>query len=508
MNAVIYARFSSSAQREASIDQQIRVCQSYAEQQGYNIVQIYSDRAMTGRTANRPQFLQMIKDASQGRFCAVLVYALDRFSRDKYDSARYKHELRQHGVRVVSATEPISDNASGVLIESVFEGLAQYYSAELAQKIRRGYEDNARKCLVAGSLPYGYRRGADGRYEIVPEEADIIREVFTRVDKGDSYADIARDLNARGLKTRHGTDWNRSSFKTILRNQRYIGTYISKYNIQEDGVPKIVDKELFYRVQKDPRGRSGPRRSPNGYYSLTGKLYCGLCGDKMTGVSGTSQNGNPFFYYTCHSHRAHNCPQRSFARDKLEAAIYNAIKEDVLSDDAIRWMAHETILDREKVAPEIDVDLARAQLAQVKTQKKNVMNAIRAGIFTNSTRDELLDLEEQEAALEERIREAETAADNLPTEDDIISYLELFREGCGTKDLTVSAVLDAFVTRAEIHEDYMLIYFKIKKEDRQKTADLPSPDELCSSSCLRWTCGNTKRTLYHQSGFFILKIAA
>ena len=140
MNAVIYARFSSSAQREASIEQQINVCTTYAQQNGYTILQTYSDRAITGRTDQRPQFLQMIKDAREGRFCAVIVYALDRFSRDKYDSARYKHDLRQNGVRVVSATEPITDNPSGILIESVFEGLAQYYSAELSQKIRRGKE--------------------------------------------------------------------------------------------------------------------------------------------------------------------------------------------------------------------------------------------------------------------------------------------------------------------------------------------------------------------------------
>ena len=216
INAVIYARFSSSAQREASIEQQINVCRTFAAREGYNIVQIYSDRAITGRTDRRPQFLQMIKDAREGRFQAVLVYALDRFSRDKYDSARYKHELRDCGVRVVSATEPISDQPSGILIESVFEGLAQYYSAELSQKIRRGNEDNAKKCLAGGQMPLGYRRGADGRYEIVPDEAEIVKEIFARVAAGDTYAEICRDLNERGIRTKHGGAWNRSSFKKSI----------------------------------------------------------------------------------------------------------------------------------------------------------------------------------------------------------------------------------------------------------------------------------------------------
>lgn len=508
MNAVIYARFSSSAQREASIEQQISVCTSYAERTGYNIVQTYSDRAITGRTDRRPQFLQMISDARKGRFCAVIVYALDRFSRDKYDSARYKHELRQSGVRVISATEPITDSPSGILVESVFEGLAQYYSAELSQKIRRGYEDNARKCLATGSVAYGFRRSADGHYEIHPEEAEIVREIFRRVDAGETYADICRDLNERGIKTRHGSAWNRSSFSTLLQNQRYIGTFISKYNIQEDAIPQIIDKELFYRVQTKSHGKTGPRRTPNGYYNLTGKLYCGLCGDTMTGVSGTSKSGKTCFYYTCHGHRLHKCDQRSFPRDQLETIVCDAIRDDVLSDDCIRWMAHETIMDQDKLTADQDLDLLRASLTQAQAQKKNIMEAIKAGIFTASTRDELLRLEQEEAELSGRIREAETYIQDLPSEDDIISYLEIFRDGCGGKELTNASLLDAFVERVEAHTDHLLIYFRIKKEDRQAIADLPPVLDECSYSTVKWTCRNTKRTLYHIHNYFVIKVPA
>lgn len=508
MNAVIYARFSSSAQREASIEQQINVCMSFAESSGYNVVSTYSDRALTGRTDRRPQFLQMIKDARKGRFCAVIVYSLDRFSRDKYDSARYKHELRACGVRVVSATEPITDNPSGVLIESVFEGLAQYYSAELSQKIRRGYEDNAKKCMVAGSVPYGFRRSASGYYEILPEEADIVREIFRRVASGESYADVCRDLNDRGIRTRHGSTWNRSSFNTILHNRRYIGTYISKYHVQEDAIPQIVEKELFYKVQSTSREKRGPRRTPNGYYSLTGKLFCGLCGDVMTGTSGTSKSGKLCFYYTCHSHRAHRCDQRSVPRDQLEDLICSAIWDDVLSDDSIRWMAHQTILDQDKLQAGSDLDILRASLAQTRAQKTNILNAIKAGIFTQTTRDELLRLEQEEADLEDRIHQAEQLTAELPTEDDIISFLELFREGLEDQTLKRSALLDAFVSRAEVHADHILIFFRIKKEDRQVSADLPEAWGECSPSAVKWTCGASKRTLYHYNGYFVLRIAA
>jgi DNA invertase Pin-like site-specific DNA recombinase len=449
----------------------------------------------------------MIKDARKGRFCAVIVYALDRFSRDKYDSARYKHELGIHGVKVISATEPITDTPSGILVESVFEGLAQYYSAELSQKIRRGYEDNAKKCIASGSVPYGFRRSSDGHYEIIPEEADVVREIFSRVGAGESYSDICRDLNERGLKTRHGAAWNRSSFNTILRNQRYIGTYISKYNIQENAIPQIVEKELFYKVQSASHDKRGPRRTPNGYYSLTGKLFCGLCGDTMTGTSGTSKSGKLSFYYTCHSHRLHKCDQRSFPRDALEDIVCRAIWDDVLSDDAIRWMAHQTILDQDKLRSESDLDIVNASLKQVRSQKTNILNAIKAGIFTSSTKDELLKLEQEEADLSAKAKEAEKFLEDQPTEDDIISFLELFREGYAGKDFTRIGLLDAFVSRVELYTDHVLVFFRIKKEDRQKTASLPTVPDECSFSTDKWTCGNTKRTLYHTDNCFVLMIA-
>ena len=217
----------------------------------------------------------------------------------------------------------------------------------------------------------------------------------------------------------------------------------------------------------------------------------------MTGTSGTSKSGRLCYYYTCRGHRAHLCDQLSYPRDALEDTICRAIWDDVLSDDAIRWMAHQTILDQEKLRPDSDLDLARLSLADVQTQKANILNAIKAGIFTASTKDELLRLEQEEAELSDKIRQAEKLLEEQPTEDDIISFLELFREGYSDPDFTRSGLLDAFVTRAEVHADHLLIYFRIKKEDRQKTTDLPSVPDECSSSAVMWTCGNTKRTLFN-----------
>lgn len=501
---VIYARFSSVQQRDASIEQQERVCRAYASQKGYKVLRVYADRAITGRTDQRPQFQQMIKDAAAGDFCVVLVYALDRFSRDKYDSAVYKHELKKHNVRVVSATEPISDDPAGILLESVLEGLAQYYTAELSQKIRRGYEDNARKLLAPGSVPFGYRRSASGQYEIYEPEAEIVREIFQRVADGEIYADIARDLNARGLRTSKGAAWNKNSFRTMLSNIRYTGTYISKFNLVENAIPQIISKEVFYKVKTViPQHKPSRRHSDNGYYSLSGRLFCGSCGKPMNGISGTARNGTLCFYYACAGHRAHTCDQQNLRRDDLEELIASALWDDVLSDDCITWMAETTVAHQAEDFQQDDLDLLQAELNQTKKEKANVLKAIAAGIFTDGTRDLLLSLEHKEAELSALLDASNANVEQLPTTDDIISYLQLFREGSVDQPFTRQGILDAFVTRAEVHPDHVTVFFNIKKEDRQK--DVPFTDPLSepdgSSTLDKWSCGEPKRTVYYINDF-------
>jgi len=225
-HAVIYARYSSHSQRDVSIEQQVRAVRDFAERQGLYVIDIYADRALTGTSDQRPEFQRMIRDAEKGAFVYVIVYTLDRFARDRYDSAVYKRQLRNCGVKVLSAMENISDDPTGVLMESMLEGLAEYYSKELSRKIKRGMEDNAEKCMVNGALGLGHKRGADGRYEIDEAGAAIVKESFERVAAGEPFVQIFEDYNLRGLRTKTGKEWNRSSFNKMLTNERYRGVYI------------------------------------------------------------------------------------------------------------------------------------------------------------------------------------------------------------------------------------------------------------------------------------------
>lgn len=243
--AVIYARYSSHSQRDVSIEQQVRACKQFAERHGIEIVKVYDDRALTGTNDRRPGFQKMIQDAKKSSWNYVIVYTLDRFARDRYDSAVYKRQLKDAGVKVLSAMENISDDPTGVLMESLLEGLAEYYSKELSRKIKRGMSDNAGKCMVNGSLPLGYVRGTDGHYAIDEAEADIVREIFRRTANGEKFISIINDLNNRCILTKRGSHWNRSSFNTLLSNERYVGIYIHGDVIIPGGIPRIIDQSLF-----------------------------------------------------------------------------------------------------------------------------------------------------------------------------------------------------------------------------------------------------------------------
>jgi len=220
---VIYARYSSDRQTEQSIEGQLRVCHEYAEKNDYVVVHEYIDRALSGTTDRRPAFLQMIEDSKKKEFEFVLVYQLDRFARNRYDSANYKMKLKKNGVRVLSARENISDDASGILRESVLEGMAEYFSAELIQKVKRGVRESLMKgYYTGGQVTYGYKV-ENKKWVIDEEHAKFVRQAFEEYSRGEKANEIASHLNAQGSSTTGGKKWNGNMIARMLHNQRYIG---------------------------------------------------------------------------------------------------------------------------------------------------------------------------------------------------------------------------------------------------------------------------------------------
>lgn len=324
MNIVIYARYSSHSQTEQSIEGQLQTCYEFAKNNGHIVIGEYIDRAQSGTTDSRAEFQRMIADSDKHIFEGILVYQLDRFARNRYDSAINKAKLKKNGVRVISARENISDDASGILVEGVLESMAEYYSAELSQKIRRGMDINAEKCLSNGSNPgLGYYVDEERRFHVDPEGAAIVREIFEMYASGKTVAEITKYLNSKQVKTSQGKEFNKNSLHRLLRNKRYIGYYIYKDTETPGGMPRIIEDELFQRVQHIlDRNKKAPARSRGREeYLLTTKLFCGYCREMMTGYGGTGKSGTAYRYYACKSAKKKACRKKVVNKQKIEDRV-------------------------------------------------------------------------------------------------------------------------------------------------------------------------------------------
>ena len=244
--AVFYGRYSSSNQTEQSIEGQLHVCEKYAAENGITIVKQYIDRALSGTTDKRPQFLQMIADSRHGGFEMVLVYKLDRFARNRYDSALHKKKLRDNGVRVVSATEPLSDTPEGIILEGMLESIDEYFSAELSRKVTRGLHESIQKgYYISTSTPLGYKI-VDRRLELDPETLPIIRRIFAEYADGKPVNRIATELNAEGL-TVNGRAFKPDTMHRWLCNELFIGRY--HYGELTMDVPAAIDTRTWEGYQ-------------------------------------------------------------------------------------------------------------------------------------------------------------------------------------------------------------------------------------------------------------------
>lgn len=500
--AVIYARYSSHSQRDVSIDQQIKACRRFAERQDIEIVEIYEDRALTGTNDQRPGFQKMIKDSERASWQYVIVYALDRFARNRYDSAVYKRRLKEHGIKVLSAMENISDDPTGILMESLLEGLAEYYSQELSQKIKRGKYDNAAKCLCNGQIPLGYRRGEDGKFAVDEAEALVVQDIFRNIRDGSRICDIIHDLNEKGVLTKRGKPWTRSSFNKMLSNERYTGVYIYGDVRIPGGMPRIIDQDLFDTVQmmmhtkKNPRKYTAltpeekaaipqRRRQENGMYYLTGKLYCGHCHSPMVGVSGRSKSGPLYFYYNCKGKRLdHNCQKKNVNRDFIEKFIATALKETMLTDKAIRILADAAVEYQKRKAPSVELEAMQKRLADIKKSIKNIVAAIEAGIFSTATQSRLMELEQEQKIVSSQLAMLQEDIDDILSREEIMAILKMFQNGDLHDESFREAMIDTFLVAAYVYDDEVKIVFNLGGKHESTLIPFNIEDVELSETCI------------------------
>lgn len=426
--AVIYARYSSSGQREESLTGQIRDCKAYAERNGIKVIKEYTDAAKTGTNDQRPAFQQMIKDSAKHQFQIVLVWKLDRFARDKYDSARYKHQLSQNGVRVISVMEPISESPEGVIMESLLEGMAQYYSMDLSLKVKRGNRESALEHKTLGIRIFGYKKDDTDHYIIDPETAPVVQRIFNEYASGKKSKEIIDDLNAEGIRTNTGKEWTKQQIQKTLRNERYTGVYIySDVARDEGGMPAIITKKLWQKVQTMmDKKRISPASGRDVHYLLTGKIFCGKCGGAMVGESATSHSHKKYYYYTCINKHGHTCDMHRVRKDVVEDAVINALSDQINDDDFLSRLADAVITDlQKKNADHSELDALNDQLKETNRKINNIEKAIEDGIYTQNLKVRLEDLSSQQGQLQKSISLLKLNRPMLTRDDIIYALLQL-----------------------------------------------------------------------------------
>ena len=469
MNGVIYARYSSDSQREESIEGQIRECKEFAERNCINIIDIYIDRAFSAKTDKRPDFQRMIKDSSRKNFDVVIVWKLDRFARNRFDSAHYKAALKKNGVKVVSATEAISKGSEGVLLETMLEGMAEYYSVELAEKVNRGMKENALKCKYnGGTLPIGYVIDSDKHYQLDPITSPAVADAFQMYANGMGMQQIADELNIRGVRTqRHNGKLDTDNVTSMLHNRKYIGEYKYKDVVIPGGIPAIVTQEMFDRVQERMalNKKAPAKHKAEDEYLLTTKLYCAKCKCFMVGESGTSHTGEVHRYYKCVSVKEHRgCNKKTVKKDWIENLVLNEIQKVIFDDELLERlsdMALEKLGSENKVLP-----ILQKRYSETEKAINNMLNAIEQGIITPSTKQRLEELEQQKGELSVQIMKEEMSKPVL-TREQILFWFHRLRKLNIEKLEHRRKLIDTFINAIYLDDDKMVITFNFK--DGSKT---------------------------------------
>lgn len=469
-NAVIYARYSSHRQDEQSIEGQLHVCHDYAKRYGFTVVGEYIDRAISGRSDDRPQFQRMIDDSRKKAFQYVIVYKLDRFARNRYDSAIYKHKLKQNGVKLISAMENIGDNPESIILEAVLEASAEYYSLELAQKVRRGRIESASKGkFVGGGVPIGYK--AEDGYLVLDEHmAPHIKWAFEQYADGVSKREIIDELNRRGLRNRKGKPFDHNAIHRCFRSEKYTGVLEQSGVRIEGGCPAIIDRDTFDRVQQrlDLMRRCGAKNgaSPEVEYLLTGKVYCGLCGCSMHGVSGTGHTGNTWYYYQCTGRRKkrNGCKKRHEKKDFLEWYVVEQTVNYVLSPDRIGTIAAAVVAEYDR---EFGSDSVRQLEDRVSSLGREIEKYIDAVVdLPKSARPSLYEkierLTDEKESLEIDLAKLRVANRIHLTVEEIAEWLRSFCKGDLFDMNFRRRIIDVLINSVFVFDDKILVYYNVK----------------------------------------------
>ena len=487
--AVLYARFSSDNQREESIEAQLRAMHEYCSRNSIVIIHEYCDRAKSATTDDRPEFLKMIAASREGDFDFAIVHKLDRFSRNRYDSAYYKRELKKNGVQLLSVLEQMDDSPESIILESVLEGMSEYYSKNLAREVMKGMRESAMDCrYIGGWVPYGFRVDPQThRYIINDYEAEAVRMIFRDVADGCGYNVVLNKLNSMGYRTRLGNTFSKETLYEMLRNEKYNGVYVFSRAASKDelgrrnnhldkpiedqiripgGMPKIVDDETFARVQAILTSRKRHRRQKSKRnYLLTGLVFCGLCGHRYCGDSmQTGKDRKVVGTYACNNrnnHGARICRNQNVRQQPLEEMVLRKIEETVFGESRIPDIvrAYRELSQQEEGEDKDKIRILRQNLKTVEQKITNIVNII-ANTGSAALVTQLTQLEREKELLDVKIQDEERSAEESELDEEAI--LTAFRQAqkmfhSGTLP-QMEQIINLYLDRVVVFPDYVEIH--------------------------------------------------
>lgn len=483
MKAVIYARYSSHGQTEQSIEGQLRDNHAWAEQQGITVIGEYIDRALSGTRDQRPDFQRMIEDAAKHQFEMVIVWKLDRFARNRYDSAIYKARLKKCGVRVVSVKENITDSPEGIILEGLLEAMAEYYSANLSQNIKRGQRESVAKgTFLGGPPPYGYKV-VNGKLIIDEKVAPMIRYLFDQYANGVPRKDIIDELNRRGYTNRYGKPLSSNSLSHVLPNSAYIGQY--KYNGQV--VPGLaepmIDDEVFLRVQERLKmvARSPSANKAKVEYLLQGKAFCGYCGTPMVGENGRSHTGMKYYYYACHAKKKRRgCHKKNERKDFIEWYVVEQTIEYILTPGRIERVAKAVVDEYKKEFSGSKITELEKALKQIDRELDKLVDALvdapKVAHRKIYERMEALDAQKQDIEID--IAKLRVASGIQLTESEVRSWLRQFTTGDPMDIEFRKRIIDVFINAIYMYDDRVIIFYNIRGGKQVSYMDLIASTDL------------------------------
>ena len=461
--AVIYARYSSSKQNDESIEQQVAVCQTYATEHGYKVMQVYSDRAVTGTDDKRESFQRMIRDSELGQFGVILAYKSNRISRDMLQALQYQQLLTGRGIRIVYAREEFDNTATGRFMMRNMMNMNQFYSENLSEDVKRGMNMGAKEGKAMSKPPFGYKI-ENGQFVIDPERVGIVREIFDMYLSGAVVSEIVDRY--KSVTKRNGTHLVEHTIRSMLSNPFYVGEY-SWNGIEYKNIPAIIDRDAYDQVQKlrASNVQHPFRHQQSEDYLLSGLLWCDTCQTRFIGYSCKNHDGKVFRYYRC---KSPTCPHRYLSKDKLEQLVFDETRKfafdteklDQAANQVYQYMVKKSYADK-------DMNEVKQKLEQTKTKIAGMISAIENGLYTPDMKQRMLELTEAKEEYEREIKRREKPF-NL-TLNDVKQFLYNYAHTTiNASEEESQKLLSSFLYRIDVLEKHLVIYYNIFKLDDKK----------------------------------------